>query len=100
MPQRSQRGEAATKKNGNISRKARKDRQVTSRGSSSRAKARDLRKISPVGRNDNVFLCALGVPFDIAQDMLGGRNFRIRESSTSGIFKRYAMTNMLVLVFG
>jgi hypothetical protein len=39
-------------------------------------------------------------PFDETQDMLGGRNFRIREPSTSGIYKRHAMTNMLVLDFG
>ena len=31
---------------------------------------------------------------------LGGRNIRIREPSTSGIFKRHAMKNMLGLVFG
>jgi hypothetical protein len=37
----------------------------------------------------------LGVPW-----RLGGRNFRITGRSTSGIFKRHAMTNMLVLVFG
>ena len=39
-------------------------------------------------------------PFDETQDMLGERNFRIRESSTPRILKRHAMTNMLVLVFG
>ncbi len=39
-------------------------------------------------------------PLDLATLRLGGRNFRIREPSTSGIFKRHAMTNMLVLVFG
>ena len=37
---------------------------------------------------------------NLASLRLGGRYFRIRESSTSGIFKRHAMTNMLVLVFG
>jgi hypothetical protein len=37
-------------------------------GPSSRANARDLRKISPFGRNDNAFL--LCGSFDVAQDML------------------------------
>jgi hypothetical protein len=39
-------------------------------------------------------------PPNLAPLRLGGRNFRIGESSTSGIFKRHVMTNMLVLVFG
>jgi hypothetical protein len=30
---------------------------------------------------------------------LGARNIRIRESSTSAIFKPHAMTNMLVFIF-
>ena len=36
---------------------------------------------------------------NLASLRLGERNFGIRESSTFGIFKRYVMTNMLVIVF-
>jgi hypothetical protein len=42
---------------------------------SSRANARDLRKISPFGRNDKVRFFAIWRPFGFAQDMLGAKNF-------------------------
>ena len=45
------------------------------RGLSSRANARDLRKISPFGRNDKVRHFAPWRPFDFAQDMLGAIKF-------------------------
>ena len=65
-----QRGRAATETR-NISRKAcpeqcRRDAKaakVTARGLSSRANARDLRKISPFGRNDKEFFLAYFAPW-------------------------------------
>ena len=46
------------------------------------------------------------LPFDLAQGgefiepRLGGKNIQIREPSTFAIFKRLAMKNLWVLVFG
>ena len=47
---------------------------VAGQGPSSRANARDLRKISPVGRNDNEFFFACLAALRLAQDMLGAMN--------------------------
>jgi hypothetical protein len=53
--------------NGDLLALRRQERQVAGQGPSSRANARDLRKISPVDRNDNARALRL---FDVAQGML------------------------------
>jgi hypothetical protein len=47
---------------------------VTGLGPSSRANARDLRKISPFGRNDTAGSLRAWRPFDVTQDCLGAIN--------------------------
>jgi hypothetical protein len=80
-PRRTQRGAAATESR-SISRKDAKAAKVTGGGPSSRADARDLRKISPFDRNDNdSFLATL---------RLGGRNIRLRVLSASRLFAHAA----------
>src|SRR3990170_2095369 len=55
--------------------KSAKDAKVTERGPSSRANARDLKRISLFGRNDTECHFAPWRSFDSAQGMLGGINF-------------------------
>jgi len=57
-----------------ISRKAAKGAKVMGLRPSSRANARDLRKISPFGRNDTARAWR---PFGSAQDRLGAQTFFI-----------------------
>src|SRR3990167_734152 len=58
---------------------------VTGRGPSSRANARDLRKISPFGRNDKESFFP-----NLASLRLGGRNVRIRAFLAPGKFAHAA----------
>src|SRR3970282_1089509 len=81
-PQRAQRTQ---KQKSDYLPQRRQGAKVTGRGPSSRANARDLRKISPFGRNDKESFFP-----NLASLRLGGRNVRIRAFLAPGKFAHAA----------
>jgi hypothetical protein len=70
------------------------ERNFTTKGTARQSRNQRNRKISRKGRKEKIFIRTWrsSRPFDSAQDMLGGRNIRIRDVSCVGKFAQAAKT--------